>query len=119
MSKRNREKRRPIWIQQGKVPSYLCAGCGKVMDGVTHIGEHQDKMPSRIGNISVCAYCAAYLFFLDERTTRLATEADLARIKPDMRRVLEMFRDNVSRQLAAQAQAQHITSAWLGRGRNL
>jgi hypothetical protein len=69
-----------------------CPSCGKTIDGVTGVDhEHQPKP----GDLSVCLYCEALMFFTEGMGVRAATPEESEEIhrNPMLKRTLEVIRE--------------------------
>jgi hypothetical protein len=85
-------KLRPAFIFTTKVEGRTCPACQCVLDGSTGVSlDQKDTHPVLgLGDITCCAYCGTILVC----TTlgfRMATDADLEKLDPDLRKLTYEF----------------------------
>lgn len=67
-------------MRSGKITPSKCPACREVLDGVTD--PTSNKTP-KVGDYSICAYCATVLVFGDGLVLRFPTDEERERLERD------------------------------------
>lgn len=86
------------WIHSAKVAARVCPVCQRVLDASTGVSLNPNETRPVLGpnDVTCCAYCGTILV----TTTigfRLAADDDLARLHPDLRRLLYAYAGTLNR----------------------
>jgi len=81
----------PIFIKMDRTRLRHCPTCRARLDGATGLSKDPaDQARMKPGDVTVCAYCSSVLVVTADGF-RLAVEADLADVDPDLRTILLTF----------------------------
>jgi hypothetical protein len=91
MSPRRRKQRRSdVYITQGLIPPVRCPRCRTVCICGTGFGSSGPEVPTP-GCMVLCGECSTFLVLGDDLTLRLATDAEIAALDPDVKKIATDF----------------------------
>jgi hypothetical protein len=84
--------KREAFVFTDRTPPRSCPACQRVLDGATGVSVDPAEPQPRpaTGDITVCAYCHSVLVYTTDGF-RVAGDADLERLEPDLRELVLAF----------------------------